>query len=89
MKFNKPINREIEIGDNTFVVTMDERGVSFRPKGKRKSLRAEWSAVLFIARGEAEEATRQDLGHDSGPEQEPAAEMISRGASAGERTPDS
>jgi len=86
MKFNKPINREVDIDDNTYVVTMDESGVSFRLKGKRKSLRAEWPAILFIARGENGE------GHqEQGPEREKmaAADTISRSASAGEGTPDS
>ena len=95
MKFNKPISRDVEIGDSTFVVTMDEAGVSFRVKGKRKSLRADWPAVLFIARGEAPDAARPDLRHESGSgpvqelEETPAPAVISRQASAGEATPDS
>jgi hypothetical protein len=95
MKFNKPINRDIEIGDSTFVVTMDDTGVSFRVKGKRKSLRADWPAVLFIARGDAADVARPEHGHESGPgsAQEPdettAPGMISRQASAGEGTPES
>jgi hypothetical protein len=89
MKFNKPINREAEINNETFVVTMDESGVSFRVKGKRKSLRAEWPAILFIARPEAGEAGRQGTGQSAEQEEEMAPGAISRGASAGEVTPDS
>ena len=88
MKFNKPINREIEIDDNTFVVTMDESGVSFRLKGKRKSQRAEWPAILFIARGESGEA-HHEQGKSPERESTVAADTISRSASAGDGTPDS
>ena len=86
MKFNKPINRETEIDGITFVVTMDESGVSFRPKGKRKSLRAEWPAVLLIARPEGEMAA-QEGAHS--PDSEEAPDVISRSAHAGDRTPES
>lgn len=88
MKFNKPINREAEINNETFVVTMDETGVSFRVKGKRKSLRAEWPAILFIARAEAPEAGSQ-AAQSTEQEEEAAPGAISRGASAGEATPES
>jgi hypothetical protein len=91
MKFNKPINREVDIDNNTFVVTMDESGVSFRVKGKRKSLRAEWPAVLLIARAEEtvtghQESSRHESGLDD--ETEEAAHGISRSVSAGEGTPE-
>jgi hypothetical protein len=89
MKFNKPINRETEINDETFVVTMDEGGVSFRVKGKRKSVRAEWPAILFIARGESEDTGRDESGHSPRPDEEAAPDIISRGASAGDGTPES
>jgi hypothetical protein len=87
MKFNKPINREAEINNETFVVTMDGNGVSFRVKGKRKSLRAEWSAILFIARAEVPEAERQETGQRPEHEEETAPGAASRGASAGDVTP--
>ena len=89
MKFNKPINRETEINDDTFVVTMDEGGVSFRVKGKRKSVRAEWPAILFIARGESGDTGREEPGHSPEQEEEAAPDIISRGVSAGEGTPES
>ncbi|HKF55875.1 MAG TPA: hypothetical protein VKJ45_10535 [Blastocatellia bacterium] len=99
MKFNKPINREVEIDNNTYVVTMDDSGVSFRVKGKRKSMRAEWPAILFIARAEAtetgghqesahQESAHHEYGHGEHKE-EAAAGTIGRSASAGDRTPES
>jgi hypothetical protein len=86
MKFNKPINREVEIDNNTFVVTMDESGVSFRVKGKRKSQRAEWPAILLIANAEAEAGHHES---DHPEEEETAPGTISRRASAGDGTPES
>jgi len=85
MKFNKPINREAEINNETYVVTMDDGGVSFRVKGKRKSQRAEWSAILLIARAEAPETER----NQSPREEAPVPDTISMGATAGEGTQES
>ncbi|HJQ71438.1 MAG TPA: hypothetical protein VKA70_20840 [Blastocatellia bacterium] len=62
MKFSRPINREVEIDGNTFIVTVEETGVSFRLKGKRKTARAEWARVLEIARGEQGERASEFLG---------------------------
>jgi len=49
MKFTKPISREVDIDGSTYVVTLDETGVDFRVKGKRKSSRVDWVRVLEIA----------------------------------------
>ena len=49
MKFTKPISREVDIDDNTYVVTLDETGIDFRVKGKRKSSRVDWARALEIA----------------------------------------
>ena len=89
MKFNKPINREIEVDGNTYVVTMDESGISFRLKGKRKSSRAEWPAILFIARSESVESGHHEPGQISGPEEPEAPESISRSVSAGDASSES
>ena len=62
MKFSRPINREVEINGNTFVVTVEETGVSFRLKGKRKTASVEWTRVLEIARGEQGERASEFLG---------------------------
>jgi len=84
MKFNKPINREIEFDGNTFVVTMDESGVSFRVKGKRKSSRAEWPAILLIAHGEGVESGHHQSSQTGEPEEPEAPDSISRSVSAGD-----
>jgi hypothetical protein len=91
MKFNKPINREVEIDNNTYVVTMDDSGVTFRVKGKRKSLRADWPAILFIARAEAEPGHHESAHHESGSFEpdETSPGTISRRATAGDGTPES
>jgi hypothetical protein len=62
MKFSRPINREVEIDGNTFVVTVEETGVGFRLKGKRKTARVEWTRVLQIAEGEQGERASEFLG---------------------------
>ena len=62
MKFSRPINRELEIDGNTFIVTVEETGVGFRLKGKRKTARVEWARVLEIARGEQGERASEFLG---------------------------
>lgn len=55
MRFTKPISREVDIHGNTFVVTLDETGVGFRLKGKRKTAHTDWTSVLDSARGEGGE----------------------------------
>ena len=62
MKFSKPINREVDIDGNTFIVTVEETGVGFRLKGKRKTARVEWTRVLEIAQGESGERASEFLG---------------------------
>ncbi|HJQ27489.1 MAG TPA: hypothetical protein VKA60_26625 [Blastocatellia bacterium] len=52
MKFTKPINREVEIDGQNFIVSFDDSGIEFRLKGKRKTARVAWSQVLDSARGE-------------------------------------
>ena len=52
MKFTKPINREVEIDGQDFIVAFDDNGIEFRLKGKRKTARVAWPQVLDSARGE-------------------------------------
>jgi hypothetical protein len=99
MKFSKPINREVDINGETYVVTFDETGVDFRVKGKRKSTRADWAALLAVAEGEQAAGGREPhAGAEGGTERpqemadaRPDAEdegftNRSRTASAGEGT---
>lgn len=62
MKFTKPINREVEIDGQHFIVSFDDISIEFRLKGKRKTARVAWSHVLDIARGEDGEDARALLG---------------------------
>lgn len=62
MKFTRPINREVEIEGNTFIVSMDESGIGFRLKGKRRVARLDWSEAFEIARGEQGSSARDFLG---------------------------
>ena len=62
MKFSMPINREVDIDGNTFIVTVEETGIGFRLKGKRKTARVEWARVLETARGEQGERASEFLG---------------------------
>jgi hypothetical protein len=69
MKFTRPINREVEINDNTFIVSMDESGIGFRLKGKRRVARLDWNEALEMARGEEGASAREFLGFaGSGPQ---------------------
>ncbi len=67
MKFTKPISREVDIDGNTYVVTLDETGVDFRVKGKRKSSRVEWARVLEIAGPEQSASGDQNKSEASQP----------------------
>ncbi len=49
MKFTRPISREVDINDETYIVSFDETGVDFRIKGKRKSIKAGWPELLESA----------------------------------------
>ena len=69
MKFSRPINREVDIDGNTFVVTVEETGIGFRLKGKRKTARVEWTRVLQIAEGEQGERASEFLGFAEGSSQ--------------------
>lgn len=62
MKFNKPINRDVEIAGHAFVVGLDNDGVTFRLKGKRKTVQTNWQTILDIARGENGEPPAEYLG---------------------------
>jgi hypothetical protein len=62
MKFSKPINREVEIDGQDFIVAFDDSGIELRLKGKRKTARVEWAQVLDIARGEDGSDARAMLG---------------------------
>jgi protein required for attachment to host cells len=66
MKFSKPINREIDIDGNTFIVSFDNNGIDFRVKGKRKTAHVNWNRVLEIAEGEDGSSASQVLGISSG-----------------------
>jgi hypothetical protein len=65
MKFTKPINREVDIDGNTFIVSFDQNGIDFRVKGKRKTAHTDWNKVLDIARGEDGTSAHEILGVSS------------------------
>jgi hypothetical protein len=73
MKFTRPINREVDIDGNTFIVSLDESGIGFRLKGKRRVARLEWGEAFEIARGEQGASARDYLGM-SGAEPRQASE---------------
>ena len=79
MKFSRPINREVDIDGNTFIVTVEETGVGFRLKGKRKTARVEWDRVLKIAQGEGGEPASEFLGFaEDSPQKTDQAESTAR-----------
>ncbi len=65
MKFTKPINRDVDINDQTYVVSLDESGITFRIKGKRKSTQVGWSDVLAIAGEATQGSSQQESGGDN------------------------
>ena len=65
MKFTKPINREVDIDGNTFIVSFDQNGIDFRVKGKRKTAHVDWNRVLEMAKGEGGESAHELLGLSS------------------------
>jgi hypothetical protein len=69
MKFSKPINREIDIDGNTFIVSFDDNGIDFRLKSKRRTAHVEWIEVFNIAQGEQGENAREFLGLGAGQSQ--------------------
>lgn len=87
MKFTKPINREVDIDGNTFVVTLDDQGIDFRLKGKRKTAHVDWPRVFEIAEGEQGANARQFLGVEGGQSrrQQAGANERSQEAVANER----
>jgi hypothetical protein len=67
MKFSKPINREVEIDGQDFIVSFDDSGIELRLKGKRKTARVDWAEVLDSARGEDGADARTMLGLKASP----------------------
>ncbi|HXG90819.1 MAG TPA: hypothetical protein VNN73_00425 [Blastocatellia bacterium] len=62
MRFTKPINREVDIDGNTFIVSFDDKGIDFRLKGKRRTAHVDWTRVLNVAEGEQGANAREFLG---------------------------
>jgi hypothetical protein len=89
MKFNKPINRDIEIAGNAFVVSMDDTGIAFRLNGKRKTVRIGWEAALDRAEGENGERAFEYLGLGKASVEEPVEDTspseLSHSAAAGDQ----
>jgi hypothetical protein len=53
-RLERPLKREIEIGDAAYTLTITPRGMTLVLKGKRNGLELEWSALVS---GEAALAT--------------------------------
>lgn len=84
MKFTRPISREVEISGETFVVTLDDTGIVFRLKGKRRSTNVDWQKVFSTSSGEGGEAPNTYLGlrDDSGSRDEETQETYGTAKSA-------
>jgi hypothetical protein len=53
-KLEKPLKREVQIGDQPYMLTLTPEGLKLVPKGKRNGLELAWSALIS---GEAALAT--------------------------------
>ena len=45
-KLDRPLKRELLIGDAAYTLTIDSRGLKLVPKGKRKGYELEWQALI-------------------------------------------
>lgn len=53
-KLEKALKREVQIGEQPYMLTIDPQGLKLVPKGKRNGLELAWSALVS---GEAALAT--------------------------------
>ena len=45
-KLEKSLKREIQIGEQPYMLTIDPQGLKLVPKGKRNGLELAWSALI-------------------------------------------
>lgn len=43
---DKPVRREVQIGDDLYTLTIDPAGLKLVPKGRRKGLELAWSELI-------------------------------------------
>lgn len=43
---DKPVRREVQIGDQAYTLTIDPDGLKLVPKGKRKGLTLKWAELV-------------------------------------------
>ncbi len=43
---DKPVRREVQIGDELYTLTIDPAGLKLVPKGRRKGLELAWSELV-------------------------------------------
>ena len=63
-KLEKPLKREILIGESAHVLTIDPVGLKLTPKGKRKGYELTWEALVS---GDAELAVALRAAADKAP----------------------
>ena len=64
-KLEKPLRREVQIGEQPYMLTISPEGLKLVPKGKRKGYALEWEA--FVS-GEAALATALNASIAAAPE---------------------
>lgn len=45
-RLDKPVRREVQIGDDLYTLTIDPAGLKLVPKGRRKGLELAWSELV-------------------------------------------
>lgn len=45
-RLDKPVRREVQIGDELYTLTIDPAGLKLVPKGRRKGLELAWSELV-------------------------------------------
>lgn len=43
---DKPLRRELQIGETTYTLTIDPTGLKLVPKGRRKGLELQWTDLV-------------------------------------------
>jgi hypothetical protein len=62
-KLEKPLRREVQIGEQPYMLTISPEGLKLVPKGKRNGLELSWTALVS---GEAALATALNASVSSG-----------------------
>ncbi len=73
-KLDRPLKRELEIGDSTYTLTLTPAGLKLTQKGRRKGFEVEWRAILAAESTLATASSTSSGPSDSAAEKDSAGE---------------